>query len=235
MKKKISIAIAVLTALFCALACAGCNINLKNGAYRYDNANAYSVGNASVSAESVSRVLIDWVGGAVTVVAGDREEISFEETTGETDDKYRLHYAVIRGELKIRYQASGVSTKENFVKPLIVTLPREKLFTSLKIDSVNGNVSVSGCKTEELEIDSVNAGVTVGAGVSRRIEIDTVNGNVSLTFADGEGFRVKFDAVNGSVSDSFGAMREGDEYGYGSREIYAEVDTVNGNLSLNRA
>ena len=82
-----------------------------------------------------------------------------------------------------------------------------------------------------MSIDTVNGCVSVAAAADR-IEVDTVNGNVALAFAQGTGFRVEFESVNGQMRDPNGGTVKGGYYTHGSGSVSADVETVNGSLTL---
>ena len=203
---------------------------------RYDNANLYTAGGATLSAENIRSIDIDWIGGSITVSPSSSDKIAFSEITEETDENYLLHYAVIGGELKIKFQKSGVTNKQNFSKKLTIELPESVVFTEIDLDSVAGDIFVRSGKANALKVDSVSGDVYVSPAVSDFIEIDVVTGNVVVEAEEERGYRVRFDAVTGTVFNPVHAeitkVDDDTIYTYGDGAVSIEVDIVTGRLSL---
>lgn len=234
MKKRIlffTVALMLTALLFAFCGCGISGIAGTGGKYLYDDAVLYSTGNASVSAAGIERVSVDWICGDIAITVSDNDEIALNETAETDAEDYLLRYAVIRGELKIKFCKSGVQMGDMPAKALSVALPASVRFTKIEADNVDGKVEVSGVTAGELSIDTVNGGVSVAAAADR-IEVDTVNGNVALAFAQGTGFRVEFESVNGQMRDPNGGTVKGGYYTHGSGSVSADVETVNGSLTL---
>lgn len=230
----------ILVAFFCAvLICvclAACSIHIGAGKYRYDNANLYTAGGATLPAENIRSVEVDWITGPIYVSPSSSGEITFTETSDETDENYLLYYAVIDGALKIKFQKSGALNKPNLSKKLVIGLPQDVVFTEIELDSVTGDISVNGGRANALKVDSVTGNVSVSPAVSGLIEINVVTGNVFIEAEEGQGYRVRFDSVTGSVFNPVHAemTRVGDDtfYTYGDGAASIEVDIVTGKLCL---
>ena len=181
MKKRIlffTVALMLTAFLFAFCGCGISGIAGTGGKYLYDDVELYSTGNASVSAAGIERVSVDWICGDIAITVSDNDEIVLNETVETDAEDYLLRYAVIRGELKIKFCKSGVRMGDMPAKALSVALPASVRCTKIEADNVDGKVEVSGVTAGELSIDTVNGCVSVAAAADR-IEVDTVNGNVA--------------------------------------------------------
>lgn len=235
--------------LFAVGMLAGCSVG--TGSYHYSNASKYTVGSASVSAADINEISVDWISGDISVVEADTDRIAFAEETDETDSDYLLRYAVIKGELKIKFQKSGTKNKDNFSKNLKVTVPRKTALRELDIESVSGNVEVKDITATEMKIESVSGNIAVsGAAVTKmdfetvsgniaiyhggqrgELDLETVSGDVVLSFASPD-FRVEYKTVSGKVNNACGATLDRKTYSLGNATVTGEVETVSGNLEL---
>ncbi len=238
-------AVAVMGSLLSVCLFTGC----AWGNYSYRNAKAYTAGNGSVSAAGITEISIDWIAGDVTVRVEDTDTITFTEETAETDTDHLLHYAEINGELLIKFQKSGVKTKD-ISKNLTVVLPQDRIFrefdvTSVsgaitlvnvaanKIDaeSVSGDVTLTGCSARNLNLDTTSGDVSVLNWKDGEIDLETVSGDISVVFATDD-FRLRFETVSGKIKNLCGAAQSGNVITMGNGLLSAEAETVSGNLTV---
>lgn len=253
MKKIKKCAVLCAAAMGSVLAFAGCDdhgLNIVGGKYRYDDASHYLVGNSSFEAGAVRELSVEWIAGDVVLREGEGDQITFTETTDETDENYLLHYYLDRGELKIQFQASGTKTKDGFSKDLVIEYPAGHSFADVEIDTVSADVTVSGLTSTELGVDTASGHASLGCksvtevnadtasgdvvlyGAFSRAECDSASGDIKLVFPQGVGFRVEFDSASGKVNNSTEATFQNKAYVSGNGQVSVEVDTASGNLIL---
>lgn len=243
-----------IAGLFAGSLCAVCMLagcSVGTGAYHYSNASKYTVGSASVSAADINEISVDWIGGDISVVEADTDRITFTEETDETDSDYLLRYAVLKGELKIKFQKSGTKSKNNFSKTLTITVPRKTALreldiesvsgdvevkditaTELKVESVSGNIDVSGATATKMDFETVSGDIVVYRSEQRgELDLETVSGDVVLSFAAPD-FRVEYKTVSGNVNNVCEATQNRKTYSLGNANVTAEVETVSGDLEL---
>ena len=172
-------------------------------------------------------VVVESYGGSVRVVGWDRAEVAVSGTLGSGADSVEIrggerktHVEVVpnvtRGgnhahaDLEVKVPAGSAVSVESFgalVEGGAVT-------GAVRVDTVNGSVSVAGA-AREVSAESVNGSVSV-RGRSGRISAESVNGSVSVTEP---GADVQASTVNGSLVVS------------GSRGLQsARLETVNGRI-----
>ena len=186
-----------------------------DGSYQlvYGNADQYSIGAGSISAQGISRVEIYWQAGSVTVEPGDGDAITLTET-GADEEKYELRYLVEGGALTIRFAEAG-TYRSLPSKDLTVTLP---------------------AALEELWLDTVSASVEVAESPIQGIHMETVSGECSLA---GNLTVLEWESVSGRLTFTGSAMEiQGESVSGGAAFHLTETpsrftcDTVSGDVSL---
>lgn len=215
----------------------GYSVTVGNYYSAYEQENVYTVGNAEVKTGSIRRLMIDWVAGTVTVKAYDGETISIAESEQESEAD-RLRWRQEGDTLTIRYCASdhmmGIEQKA-----LTVLVP-QTLAAALKqvtVDTVSGEVWVSGLEAELLQLWTVSAtqhaagvyeklemntasGCLEFSEIAREVELDTISGDIQMDFAETPN-ELEFDSTSGSLT----------VYLPENRSFEAELETVSGTLS----
>lgn len=198
---------AMMLAALCMAGCKPDNDYAGGGIYTFENAEVYSVGGSSVSAEGIAALDVDWVAGQVDFVTDEEAtEISFTETYAEKNQEtafaeeiYRLRYFVDGSTLRIRYIKSGENTKSGMTKQLTVTVPASQSFTEVKANNISGDVTayevnadswtvqtVSGriflvhINPSELYAESMSGDVIVGQGTFGTVSLKTSSGAISF-------------------------------------------------------
>ncbi|MDE6274860.1 MAG: DUF4097 family beta strand repeat-containing protein [Clostridiales bacterium] len=233
----------------CAVFASGCGVG---GTYRYDDASRYQAGNGSFDAEQVLELSVDWIAGEVILREGEGDEITFTETTDETDEDYLMHYCLERGELQIRFQNSGTKIRNHFQKTLVIEYPAGHAFRDVEIDTASADVSVSGLTATEFSADTASGEVDLQCGSVSDVSVDTASGNIALrgafakaecdtasgritvTFPQSVGFRATLKTASGKVSNSTEATLDGRAYVAGNGQVILEAESASGNLVLQR-
>ena len=110
--------------------------------YHYADADSFTVGNAEVDPGNVSRLVIDWVAGQVTVEPYDGDTISVSEPM-QAKEKNRLRWRQEGDTLTIRYCAS-TGSGDAASKDLTVRVPADlaEALRYVQIDTVSADAYV---------------------------------------------------------------------------------------------
>lgn len=138
---------------------------------------------ASVPADGVQKINIDWVAGSITLVPGDTEEIVFQETYNP--DRPMI-WEVSGTELEIQYADYDLNAMDrldakNFKKDLTITVPRDWTARKLEINAASSNVEVRELQVEDVEINCVSGRSRLENCVCREVSLVTVSGDVRFT------------------------------------------------------
>lgn len=215
------------------LALAGCTNVVRYD--KYANADLYTVGSASISAEKVQSVEIDWVNGNIEVEQTASQTLQVIEEKSSEKDAERMRYYLDGNVLKVKYCESGLRGNINTQnKNIRVEIPAG---LSLEIDSVGAGITVGVLDVVNLSIESVSGNITAERIVSGEAEIETVSGKVSI----GELIApfVSLDSVSGSVSitrlsvDSLEAETVSGGLSFGvQKALTAEVESTSAEVTF---
>lgn len=213
MMRKIAVAtIAVMTTSLFALA--GCSLV---GRYdRYANADLYVAGSASVSAEVVKKVEIDWLNGNIEVEQTSSQALQLVEDNPSEREEERMHYYLDGNILKVKYCQAGLRTNINAEKKnLRLELP---MGLSLEIDAEEAGIALGVLEVGDLSIETKSGNITAERVVCGEAEIETQSGKVSM----GEivASKASFETNSGAVSVAKLAVD------------FLDVDTNRGKLSF---
>ena len=105
---------------------------------------------------------------------------------------------------------------------------------SLSVDTVSGDVFVSGTATE-LDVDSTSAGIEAQlANVPNEISADTVSGSLELTLPENTGFIMELETISGNFRSDFDTTKNGSVYRSGDGRCQIEVDSVSGGVTIRK-
>ncbi len=185
-------------------------IGIGAGRYMFqgNSGSAYVTSSGSINAGEVQKLHIEWACGAVNVVPGDTDEITFAEEGQETEGRpmvYELH----NGTLTIHYAETdtfsiGFTAIEK--KNLTITVPRDWECRSLRIDSASTDLNIQDLTIDSLELncasgDCVLTNCNVGC-----IDLDgascDMNFSGTLRELDCDGASMKLTAVFRNTPDS---------------------------------
>lgn len=109
-------------------------------------------------------------------------------------------------------------------------------YGTVDVETVSGEVVANaGYSINGLFVKTVSGGVTVnGFTHVGQLLTDTVSGNVSYTIKAGTSFELVYASTSGSVIDTFGCEHNGNVYRSGDGAKKFRVNTVSGNLRLEK-
>lgn len=222
--------VAVIAIVFVFSWLSGGTINVK-GFDDYENTDGTIVSEqANISAEGINAIDIEWVDGNVNIEYYDDDEIHFEETSS----KYPMIYKVENNTLHIdEYSTKKISSLKGFrKKDLTVKLPKDMELVKLNLEIVSSNINANDLNAKVVELDSVSGNTNLSfATQPRDIEIESVSGDINIGLpSDISGYSILKDSVSGDVNanDFGGTLYYGDGY------TQIDVDSVSGNLNINK-
>lgn len=170
------------------------------GMEQYANASQYKTGNASLEADALKRLKINWLDGTIQVLPYEGEHIVIEETSsGTLDKKEQLHYYWKQNTLIIQYRENSFFSfgKSSNNKNLTVRIPTKLCgeLSELSIDCTSSEVHLNGLHTNILKLDSVSGNFTAtDMFVAKDGSLNTVSGNINVS---GEIQKMDVDTVSG--------------------------------------
>lgn len=136
---------------------------------------------------------------------------------------------------------SDISAKEIKFQSVSGDLDAQNVICSkLDADTVSGDVSFVHspdliCTVNELDIDTVSGETTVKTqNALDSVSCDSVSGDVTLAFADCDGFTADYDNVSGKFTSDFPIREISDDKIYGSGKAKFSFDTVSGNVRIEK-
>ena len=113
----------LLILIFAGILLAG--IGIGGLTFHIDSGSGTVVENeASVSADGIKNLEINWASGSVKIESAETDRITFRETSS-SDSKYRMTYQLSDNTLKLNYGTTGISISLISIpsKDLIITVP----------------------------------------------------------------------------------------------------------------
>lgn len=169
----------------------------------YENAGKYKAGDASISADSLNDLEINWLDGEVNILPYDGKTIEIKESSSDSlSENEKLQYYFKNGTLIIQYQKSGFFSfgLRSHNKNLTVSIPTalcEKI-TEVSVDSTSGDVRVNGLHAETFHFETVSGNVeTADIHSSKECDFDTVSGDLNLS---GNFEELEIETVSGECS-----------------------------------
>ena len=225
--------------------------------FNYDNESAYQTGGASVPAQEINSVQINWVSGSISVTPDDSATtITFSETPQDNKDM-TLRYLVENGTLKIQFCKAHTTVKslKDLNKDLVITVPA-KVYEALDIDDVSADININSLDINNLQIDNVSGKIDAigkfsnvdinnvsgdmlldNSATNGNVDVDTVSGDITVKLPKNiEGFRAEYDSVSGSADcDSFNAVKDSKSktiIAGNASSVSINFDSVSGNLKI---
>lgn len=193
--KKIKIWLLTAFILF-ALSLSGCTFGGMVTGEIYDNAENYSVGNFSYSAEDVQTVCVHWRTGAVELVQTDGEELRVSES-GSLQENEKLRWFLENGQLNIQFWRSGYSaTVKSSDKHLTVEIPQG---ISVSIVSASASVCAENITLNDFECVCTSGSATIGNLTCESAKLASTSGRIA---ADGITAveKIKVGSVSGKIA-----------------------------------
>lgn len=148
--------------------------------YRYDNAEEYQKGNASMQATSVDTVQIHWINGFITLETYDGDTLQIHETEGDKAVSDQQMYSRVKdGTLDIRYCQSGVLSKGTR-KQLTVLVPKDKTI-HLNVTTQTANIIVSNQTLGNVTIENATGLTRFYRTSVQSIQCTTDSGEVNFS------------------------------------------------------
>ncbi|MCQ2436398.1 MAG: DUF4097 family beta strand repeat-containing protein [Clostridia bacterium] len=213
----------------------------------YVHHDRYSVGDFEYTAADITSVDIDWIIGSVDIVVSDKQTLSATETSGDIDDKMKVHWLIEDDQLKIKFCASAFHGKvkpEN--KQLTLEIPAgmeikidnvsaditfEGAAKSVDISNVSGNIDLRYLDVRSLELETVSGNADISLVNCRKVDVDSISGNVTVALATDLGATVEFDSVSGKLSCVNYTIKDG-KYVIGDGFCSVRIDTVSANATV---
>lgn len=139
---------------------------------------------ASVPANSVREIEIDWVSGSIQIIPTDVTEITFTETE-VIDAKYAMVWKLEGEKLSIEFCAgqtvSGFGSWNVPEKDLMIQVPRDWICDSLEAETASAKLEVTGLTIREVEVDSASGECSFTDCAVDELDLDTASGDVRFT------------------------------------------------------
>lgn len=154
---------------------------------KFANADKYKTGDASISADSLKELKIDWVDGEINVLPYDGQTIEIKETSSDSlSESEKLQYYFKNGTLIIQYQKSGFLSfgLRTHNKNLTVSIPSALCgnLNEVSIDTTSSDVRISGIHAESFDMETVSGNVDASdIETSQEFGSDTVSGNLNFS------------------------------------------------------
>lgn len=203
---------------------------------------------ASVPAENITKIKIDWVAGSVNLRVGTSDDIVFSESSYRNlTDRQKMRYTVSdSGVLQIHFCENLENIFDWFnldanmpAKTLTMEVPASLIgmLNEVEIDTVSANIDLSGVygsKTDlstvsgevrcaDVEVNDLKLSSTSGALITEntkadKVEVDNVSGSIRL---EGEFADIDVDTVSGDTKLSLAVSPE-----------RIDVDGVSGSVTV---
>ena len=141
--------------------------------------------------EEIDSLDISWLTGRVTVGISPDNKIHVTERSAKAiDEADRMKVETGSGALKIRWDGQWFRKFFNVNlgwfgqkdKELEVLLPRELMveLVTLDVSNTSGDMSVAGCKSEDMSVSTVSGSLSLSSCSAERMEVNTVSGEAFL-------------------------------------------------------
>ena len=210
---------------------------------------------------------LDNINGSVEVSGWDKKQIQLNYTISadNADDLENVSVEVEHSKqdlnVEVDISSGGFMNWGGTSGEVSFELKVPKGVTLNSIDSVNGNIQISGVSgeikaetvngkiviknvTNDVKFGTVNGDVEVYVdrlASSSRLKGDSVNGDIEVYLPENDGFDIKSDTVNGDLSNDFGVEVDEGQYvgaemdgSYKDGGARLKFDTVNGDIEVNK-
>lgn len=214
---KIRKTVAIILALACAFCLASCGELHINGVSVYGVYDAwnYSIGNFSYSAEEVSSVEINWIGGEINIIPAEAGTLFAAENSEALEEGAKMRYRIKEGKLTIHYcQSAYTKSISASSKHLNIQVPEgvnidinnvsadvkfsDIMLGKVKIGNVSGDVNFASLACNELEIETVSGKITANEIISGEFSVNGVSGSIDV--AKIAASKIDIDIVSGKTN-----------------------------------
>lgn len=160
--------------------------NFGGSGWSYENSDKYSAGSASLPADKIKNIEVNWGNGSVTLTATEDEKLSVSETSKKklkTDEQ--LHYYLNGDTLIIQYRASKknpfLNWSNNLGKKLEIQIPKETAsrLETVITDGVSSDIQIDSLTAIDIQADTVSGDIYLENIVTDSLTTDTVSGELS--------------------------------------------------------
>jgi len=163
---------------------------------------------ASVSADAIDQIKIDWVAGNVELRVGSGSEIVFYETSYRTlTDRQKMRYSVSSsGTLQIRFCEDLDNIFDWFnvdsnmpSKTLTIEVPASLIgsLSKLEIDTVSAGIDVSGVYGTQTDLETVSGGIDCADIAVDKLDLSSTSGSIACENTRAR--KLDLDNVSGSI------------------------------------
>lgn len=140
-------------------------------------------GKNTFPAASVSELEIEWVAGDILIQPGISDQITVKED-GVSDDRYAMVLRHQGDKLKITFCEEGLShfigfgSGSELEKDLTITVPKDWICESLRIECASATVEVNDMTIREVDFDGASGACEFENCTVGEIDIDTASGDI---------------------------------------------------------
>jgi len=166
-------------------------------------------GTYNVATNNIDTLRINWVAGNVTVTPYDGDTIKITELAQrELSDREKLGFSVSGDTLTINFRERGSNSFRSMPRKqleVFVPLGLAESLSKLVVETVSGDVNITGINASVLEGESVSAMLRI-VGSYGKVKLESVSGNLSL-INNSPGSEVNANSVSGAI-DLFGSFNK---------------------------
>ena len=229
----------------------------------YDDKSYISAdGEITVDGNTIDKIEIEWISGDINISGQTKNfDITFSADEAEKDWQ-NMQYRIKNGVLSIKFCKSRMMFGNVPDKELNITLPVNKTFKEIDIESVSSDIidvdrwvvradavkveNVSG-KTDlvlgadYIDYESVSGDVNIeAANYLKDGSFETVSADIDLIFKPVEGvenfgFAAEFNSVSGNISSDYETTFFDDTLVHGTPTCELDFDTVSGDVTIKNA
>lgn len=203
---------------------------------------------ASVPADSIQKINIDWVAGSVELRVGSGSEITFSESSYRNlTDRQKMRYSVSNdGVLKVNFCEDLDNIFDWFnvdsnmpAKTLVMEVPASLIGTlrEIEINTVSASIDLSGVYGAETDLETVSGGINCADIAADQLDLSSTSGSIVCENAKAQKLE---------LSNVSGSMRADGEFGQIDAESVSgstrlgcavapakiDVDGVSGSISV---
>ncbi len=140
---------------------------------------------ASLPADQVHSIAINWAAGNIVMEPGDVEEIQFWEEG--SNSKYPLTWSHRNGKLELHFSEEnaghwlGIHIGSELIKNLFIRFPKDWVCSELELDAASATLEVRELTIREVEIDTASGTCDFINCEVNTMDIDTASGDVEFS------------------------------------------------------
>lgn len=157
----------------------------------------YEQGNASVPANNVSNLEIEWASSNITIETADTDTITFQESY--TTDAEPMVYQLKGNTLTIKYEQPKVliGFTSSTRKDLTIMVPQNWVCNELSVDTASADLSVSSLIIGEVDMDCASGSCDLTNCTVDELNLDCASGEI---YFDGSLKYLDCDAASANVT-----------------------------------